>query len=54
MLPLVAEAAGLVGRVPAWLLADHDALWGSVERAPERHEITVPVDEKLIIEFYAK
>jgi small subunit ribosomal protein S4 len=52
--PLVAEAAGLVGRVPAWLLADHDTFWGSVERAPERHEIAVPADEKLIVEFYAK
>jgi small subunit ribosomal protein S4 len=52
--PLVVEATGLVGRVPAWLLADHDGLWGRVERVPERDEIAVPADEKLIVEFYAK
>ena len=52
--PLVLEATDLVGRVPTWLLADHDELWGRVERAPERDEISMPADEKLIIEFYAK
>jgi small subunit ribosomal protein S4 len=51
---LVREATGLVGRVPTWLLADHDELWGRVERAPERDEIAAPADEKLIVEFYAK
>jgi small subunit ribosomal protein S4 len=52
--PLSQEAASLVGRVPPWLLADHDELWGRVERLPEREDIGIPVDEKLIIEFYAK
>jgi small subunit ribosomal protein S4 len=52
--PLILEATTLVGRVPTWLLAEHDELWGRVERAPEREDIIVPVDEKLIIEFYAK
>jgi small subunit ribosomal protein S4 len=52
--PLAGEAAGLVGRVPTWLLADHDELWGRVERVPERDEISAPADEKLIVEFYAK
>jgi small subunit ribosomal protein S4 len=52
--PLAIQATELVGRVPTWLLADHDELWGRVERAPERDEISVPVDEKLIVEFYAK
>jgi small subunit ribosomal protein S4 len=52
--PLVREATGLVGRVPTWLLADHDELWGRVERTPERDEIAAPADEKLIVEFYAK
>jgi small subunit ribosomal protein S4 len=51
---LAREATGLVGRVPTWLLADHDELWGRVERAPEREEIAAPADEKLIVEFYAK
>jgi small subunit ribosomal protein S4 len=52
--PLAIEAAALVGRVPPWLLAEHDELWGRVERVPEHEDIGAPVDEKLIIEFYAK
>lgn len=51
---LVREAAEMVGRVPPWLLADHDTLWGRVERLPEPEDIGAPVDEKLIVEFYAK
>jgi len=52
--PLVVAATELVGRVPSWLVADHDELWGRVERMPDRDEIGVPADEKLIVEFYAK
>jgi small subunit ribosomal protein S4 len=52
--PLVRAAVETVGRVPSWLVADHDELWGRVERAPEREDIVAPVDEKLIVEFYAK
>ena len=52
--PLILEAVSLVGRVPPWLLAEHDELWGRVERMPEHEDISAPVDEKLIIEFYAK
>lgn len=52
--PLVREATEDVGRVPAWLLADYEELWGRVEREPERAEIDSPVDEKLIVEFYSK
>ena len=52
--PLVREAIALVGQVPPWLLAEHDEIWGRVDREPERGEIEVPVDEKLIVEFYAK
>ena len=52
--PLIRQATSLVGRVPAWLLAEHDELWGRVEREPEDEDIAVPVDAKLIVEFYAK
>lgn len=52
--PLVREATELVGRVPAWLLAEHDELWGQVERQPKRPEIDAPVDERLIVELYSK
>jgi small subunit ribosomal protein S4 len=52
--PLARAATDLVGHVPAWLAAEHDELWGRVERDPELEEIDMPVDEKLIVEFYAK
>ena len=48
------EAADDVGLIPAWLIADHDALAGSVLRAPERSEIAMPVAEQLVIERYAR
>lgn len=52
--PLVREATDFVSVVPRWLLADHDELWGRVEREPAREEIDAPVDEKLIVEFYSR
>ncbi len=52
--PLVREATGLVGLLPRWLLADHDRLWGRVEREPAADEIDAPVDERLIVEFYSR
>jgi small subunit ribosomal protein S4 len=52
--PAVRSATELGGRVPAWLLADHDNLTGRVERFPERNEIDAPVDEQLIVELYSK
>ena len=52
--PVVRGATELTARVPAWLLADHDALGGVVVRLPERPEIEAPVDEHLVVEFYAR
>ena len=52
--PVVRAATELTARIPAWLLADHDALGGAVVRLPERHEIEAPVDERLVVEFYAR
>ena len=48
------EAAEDVGLIPAWLVADHEALAGKVLRAPERSEIAMPVAEQLVIERYAR
>lgn len=48
------QAAADVGRVPAWLLADHDGLSGKVLRVPVRSEIATPVTEQLVIEKYAR
>jgi small subunit ribosomal protein S4 len=52
--PLAQEATTLVGRVPAWLEADHDALAGRVLREPDRHEIDAPVAEQLVIELQGR
>ncbi|MBN1529762.1 MAG: 30S ribosomal protein S4 [Thermoleophilaceae bacterium] len=48
------RASELVDRVPAWLLADHEALVGRVMRDPHRDEIQTPVDEQLIVEYYSR
>jgi small subunit ribosomal protein S4 len=50
----VREATDLVSAVPAWLQADHDGLTAKVLRQPERSEISVPVQEQLIVELYSK
>jgi small subunit ribosomal protein S4 len=52
--PVVREATDLVSAVPAWLQADHDGLTAKVLRHPERSEISVPVQEQLIVELYSK
>ena len=50
----VREATDLVSAVPAWLQADHDGLTAKVLRHPYRTEISVPVQEQLIVELYSK
>ena len=40
--------------VPEWLTAEHEALRGTVSSLPTREQITVPVRETLIVEFYSK
>ena len=51
---VVRQATELTAAVPAWLQADHDALTAKVLRLPERSEITSPIQEQLIVEFYSK
>lgn len=52
--PVVRAATELTAQVPAWLQADHDSLTAKVLRAPERKEISTPVQEQLIVELYSK
>ena len=40
--------------VPDWLSAEHESLRGTVTSVPTREQITVPVRETLIVEFYSK
>jgi len=40
--------------VPQWLELDKDQLKGHVKALPAREEITLPIQEKLIVELYSK
>ena len=40
--------------VPSWLELDADRFQGTVKQAPSREEITLPIQEQLIVELYSK
>ncbi len=40
--------------VPQWLELDKEQLRGNVKALPAREEITIPIQEKLIVELYSK
>jgi small subunit ribosomal protein S4 len=40
--------------IPAWLEADHAAFKGTMKDAPSREDITVPVEENMIVEYYSR
>jgi small subunit ribosomal protein S4 len=52
----VLEALEGVARrgVPQWLELDKDQMKGSMKGLPAREEITLPIQEKLIVELYSK
>jgi len=52
---LVREAMELTPDPPAYLYRNRDEVSGTLSRLPERDEVPlpVPVDERLIVEFYA-
>ena len=52
--PLIREATERQAAVAPWLQADHDALNAKILRAPERDDISIPVNEQLIVELYSK
>lgn len=45
-----------VGRrqVPSWLEADHKAFKGVLKDVPAREDVTLPVEENMIVEFYSR
>jgi len=40
--------------IPQWLEVDKDQMKGNVKSMPTREEITIPIQEKLIVELYSK
>lgn len=40
--------------VPEWLELDKDKFAGTVKTLPNREEITLPIEEQLIVEFYSR
>ncbi|MBI5970292.1 MAG: 30S ribosomal protein S4 [Deltaproteobacteria bacterium] len=40
--------------VPEWLMLDKEHLKGTVVRAPRRDDVTVPMNEQLVVELYSK
>lgn len=52
--PLASAATELTSVVPAWLQGDFESLGGKMLREPTRGEIPAPVEEQLVVEFYAR
>ena len=52
----IAEAMEAVARrgVPQWLELDKDKFQGTVKAFPTRDELTMPIQEQLIVELYSK
>lgn len=45
-----------VGRrnMPSWLEADHASFKGTMKDAPSREDVTLPIEENMIVEFYSR
>jgi small subunit ribosomal protein S4 len=52
----IVDAVGTVARrgVPEWLDLDKDNFAGVVKALPTREDLTMPVQEQLVVEFYSK
>ncbi|MEM7007569.1 MAG: 30S ribosomal protein S4 [Thermodesulfobacteriota bacterium] len=40
--------------IPEWLSLDEEKYVGTVTKLPERDDVTFPIDEQLIVEFYSR
>lgn len=40
--------------IPSWLEANHSAFKGTVKDMPSRDEISIPVEENMIVEYYSR
>lgn len=52
----IAQAVEAVDRrgIPAWLELDKQAFKGTVKNLPQRADLTMPINEQLIVELYSK
>ena len=39
---------------PDWMELDREKLVGTIKRLPERQDVTIPIEEQLIVEFYSR
>ncbi len=55
-IPVIQEAMETVVRreIPPWLEVDIDNFRGVVKAFPSREELTMPINEQMIVEFYSK
>ena len=40
--------------IPSWLEANHASLKGTIKDLPMRDEVTIPVEESMIVEYYSR
>jgi len=40
--------------IPGWLEADHGAFKGTIKDVPSREQITLPVEENMVVEYYSR
>lgn len=52
----IEQAQATAGRreAPTWLELDTESLTGTVKTMPNREEITLPIQEQMIVEFYSR
>ncbi|MEE9435695.1 MAG: 30S ribosomal protein S4 [Candidatus Adiutricales bacterium] len=55
-MPLISESLETVARrgIPQWLELDRDNFAGNVMAYPVREDLTMPIEEQLIVELYSK
>ena len=55
VLRITAALEALEGRsLPQWLEIDKDKFEGTVKQLPVREDITLPIEEQLIVEHYSR
>jgi len=52
--PKFTELKEMIITTPAWIDLNVDKFEGKITRTPEREDIDLPIEERLIVEFYSK